>query len=416
MTSYSGRDFWESHKPPWPVVPLRRVARLGTGHTPSRSIPEYWEDCTIPWVTTEDLTSREGSALRPLLHTRQQISQLGLANSAAELHPAETVMLCRTASIGHVVRVGKPMATTQAFVTWTCKPSLNPRYLTAVLTAMNPEFHRLAYGSTHLTIYMPDVEQLRVPVPPVPTQLAIADFLDTEIARIDALISKKHRLINLAKLRLLVLANDITRSGSLVAARRLLGGVKTGTTPGGDDAALIREDGDVEWVSPSDVAGGLRLLPAARSVDARALHRGVLPTFPAGSVLVVGVGATAGRVAFLDREVTGNQQMTCLVPNRLMDARFLAWQLYARSDELRGTAPYSTLPILNNDFLRSLYLYVPDIQEQRERVVALDAHLSRESKLERLMTKQIMLLQEHRQALITAAITGKCQYRRWPRE
>lgn len=52
-------------------------------------------------------------------------------------------------------------------------------------------------GSTHQTIYMPDVSRFSTPVPPLEEQLVIADFLDRETAQIDALIKKKRRLIEL---------------------------------------------------------------------------------------------------------------------------------------------------------------------------------------------------------------------------
>ena len=144
MTTYSGRIFGE-FSCRWPLAPLKALASVGTGHT-RLDHPEWWQDCTIPWVTTEDLTSRSDSGLAPLMHTNQRSAELGLANSAAVLHSTDTVMLSRTASVGHVVRIGRPMATTQAFVTWTCGPLLDPRYLVLVLIAMKPEFERIAYG------------------------------------------------------------------------------------------------------------------------------------------------------------------------------------------------------------------------------------------------------------------------------
>lgn len=186
----------------WQVVPLRYVARMGTGHTPDRSKSHYWENCAVPWVTTGDVTGRLGP-LDPLLDTEQKISEVGLANSAAVLHAEGTVMLSRTASVGHSVRIGKPMATTQAFVTWTPGPQLDSRYLLLVLRAMAQEWERLAYGSTHLTIYMPDLESVRIPLPPIEEQRRIANFLDGEAGRIDKMRSGRSRLVKLLEERLM---------------------------------------------------------------------------------------------------------------------------------------------------------------------------------------------------------------------
>jgi type I restriction enzyme S subunit len=46
---------------------------------------------------------------------------------------------------------------------------------------------------------MPDIEQLRVPLPELPVQDAVADFLDAETARIDTLIAKKRRMLELLR-------------------------------------------------------------------------------------------------------------------------------------------------------------------------------------------------------------------------
>src|SRR5208283_908913 len=52
-------------------------------------------------------------------------------------------------------------------------------------------------GSTHQTIYMPQVQSFATPIPPIPGQRAIIGFLDRETAKLDALIAKKQRLIEL---------------------------------------------------------------------------------------------------------------------------------------------------------------------------------------------------------------------------
>jgi type I restriction enzyme S subunit len=141
---------------------LSLVAKLGTGHTPDRSKPAYWEDCTIPWVTATDLSSR-AEPFERLMETTQHVSELGVANSAAVVHPPGTVMLCRTASVGLICRIGVPMATTQDFVTWTPGPELDSEYLMFCLVSMRQEWIRLKFGSTHNTIYFPDIQSVSIP-------------------------------------------------------------------------------------------------------------------------------------------------------------------------------------------------------------------------------------------------------------
>ncbi|OFW74700.1 MAG: hypothetical protein A2Y55_08910 [Actinobacteria bacterium RBG_16_68_12] len=123
-----------------------------------------------------------------ITETREKISELGLVNSAAELHPAGTVVLCRTASAGFSAIMGTDMATSQDFVTWTCSDRLESRYLLMCLRAMRLDLvGRLAFGSTHKTIYMPDIEDLKIPLPPLEEQRAALADIDRRLEGIDAL-------------------------------------------------------------------------------------------------------------------------------------------------------------------------------------------------------------------------------------
>ena len=66
------------------------------------------------------------------------------------------------------------MATSQDFAAWTCGSKLDPRFLLLCLRAMRPDLlGRLATGSTHKTIYMPDIQSLSIPLPPMEEQAEI---------------------------------------------------------------------------------------------------------------------------------------------------------------------------------------------------------------------------------------------------
>jgi type I restriction enzyme, S subunit len=170
----------------WKVALLRLVAQQGTGHTPSRSHPEWWipEECVVPWVTTGEVQQVRSDRVRVITETREKVSHIGIANSSAEIHPKGTVFLCRTASAGYSGIMGSDMATSQDFATWTGSELLDPEYLLFCLRAMRPDLiGRLATGSTHKTIYMPDIQALKIPVPPIAEQQEIAALLKREIDR-----------------------------------------------------------------------------------------------------------------------------------------------------------------------------------------------------------------------------------------
>lgn len=185
----------------WSVTPIRRVARLESGHTPSRSVPAYWKNCTIPWFTLADIwqVRKEGRVV--IEETSELISELGLANSSARKLPAGTVVLSRTASVGFPAILGVDMATSQDFAAWICGEKLHNRYLYLCVAAMRDELDRLNMGSTHKTIYMPDIAGFRCPLPPLPEQRKLAEHVFRGLSRIDRTIERVTLSMDLLKER-----------------------------------------------------------------------------------------------------------------------------------------------------------------------------------------------------------------------
>jgi len=185
----------------WEVKPIRKAAKLESGHTPSRSHPEYWLNCTVPWFTLADVWQIREQGADYIHKTKEMVSEAGLANSSARLLPKGTVMLSRTASVGFSAIMGVDMATTQDFANWVCGPSLKQEFLLQVLRSMRTDFDRMMMGSTHNTIYMPDIQALRFALPPKPEQEAITDFVASETAKIDTLAAEAEDATNLLQER-----------------------------------------------------------------------------------------------------------------------------------------------------------------------------------------------------------------------
>ncbi|MBV1919728.1 MAG: restriction endonuclease subunit S, partial [Pseudomonadales bacterium] len=157
----------------WEWVKLTDVARLESGHTPSRKYPEYWGG-DIPWIGIKDATSNHGYAIDD---TFQHVTQEGIDNSSARILPANTVCLSRTASVGYVIVINKPMATSQDFVNWVCSEKIDYRYLASVLFAENSSYSLFSRGTTHQTIYFPEAKAFHLLLPSIETQTKIADVI-----------------------------------------------------------------------------------------------------------------------------------------------------------------------------------------------------------------------------------------------
>ncbi len=152
---------------------LTQVARLESGHTPKREREDYWSG-DIPWIGIRDATGNHG---RTIDATGEYATQAGIDGSSARVLPTGTVCLSRTASVGFVVQMGRPMATSQDFVNWVCGPELNPAYLRFVLMLEQESIRRFAHGTTHQTMYYPEAKALHALLPDRATQDAVAEVL-----------------------------------------------------------------------------------------------------------------------------------------------------------------------------------------------------------------------------------------------
>lgn len=166
----------------WHLVQLATVARLESGHTPSRKHPEYWQG-EIPWISLADTDRLKRLVISD---TTETTGPLGIANSSARILPRDTVVFSRTATVGLCSRMGREMATSQDFANWVCGPRVNSRYLVQVFRHMDREWRRLQAGSTHQTLYMPVFKRLQILLPPLDEQAVIASVGEAFDCRVEA--------------------------------------------------------------------------------------------------------------------------------------------------------------------------------------------------------------------------------------
>ncbi|MCF4122001.1 restriction endonuclease subunit S [Antribacter sp. KLBMP9083] len=178
---------------PWPNVLLDSVAMRGSGHTPSRKHPDYW-DGDVKWVSLKDTARLDNGLINT---TGVTITESGLAHSAAVVHPRGSVILLRDAGIGKSAVLASDMAVSQHFMAWRCGPKLHNWFLYYVLQFRKPEFERIANGSTIKTIGLDYFRQLQIALPDLPEQRSIAGVLsavDAAIAMTERLIAKKRAI------------------------------------------------------------------------------------------------------------------------------------------------------------------------------------------------------------------------------
>ena len=263
------------------------------------------------------------------------------------------------------------------------------------------------------------------PLPPLPEQTAIADFLDRETGRIDTLVAKKRRLIALLKEKRTVLISRTVTRGLPASVARAFGlephtrfkdsGIEwLGQVPEGWEVTALK------WRIRTKSGDGIPTFEVSpeKSVDANIPvigGNGIMGYCSSANsntpVLAVGrVGALCGNVHEINYSawITDNS-LVLTVQRNTFDLKYLASVLRTRN--LNEIADKTAQPLITGTRVRAEFAPVPPLPEQ----TAISTYLDRETaKIDRLVEKIELLisrLQEYRAALITAAVTGKIDVR-----
>ncbi len=294
------------------------------------------------------------------------------------------------------------------------RPGLEPRFFAYALRAQAWSGYTRAFargvreGGADFRRWS-TLGDLRLPAPSTEIQRAVADFLDAETTRIDALVIRKRRLLSLISLRRRAAIGEAINStgGEELPLRRVI-------------EAFI----DYRGATPEKVAAGVPLVTATNVADgeidfslgeqfvseetyAEWMRRG-LPE--AGDVLLT-TEAPLGEVAMIDEpRIALAQRIILLKPDRRrVEPEFLYASLRSPQvqADLLSRASGSTVWGIRADRLRDVRLHVPHLIDQR-RIVTTSQRLQQEYQRARgLLRVQVDLLRERRQALITAAVTGQ---------
>lgn len=256
-----------------------------------------------------------------------------------------------------------------------------------------------------------DLRGVSIPEVPHHEQRRIADFLDDRVTRIDKITTARRRqavLIELARmerLRQLTEGSGASQGWSRprVAHVFLTG---SGSTPPSD--RLSYYDGGVPWVNTGDVRDG-PLTCTARTVSESALADfSTLVLYPAGSLVIAmyGQGATKGRTALLERAACVNQAC-CVLQG---DAQLLRWAFHwfrAHKREIVELANGAGQPNLSQETIRNVRLAIPKREFTEPLLQEIEEHEATVAKAQQRLNVQTDLLQEYKQSLITAAVTGE---------
>ena len=153
---------------------------VGSGTTPKSDNLEYY-DGDIPWVTTSEL--RESI----IENTSQKISVDALqSHSALKIFPKESIVIAMYgATIGRLGILGIKATVNQACCVFANPVTFDPRFFYYWLLMRKPILISLSTGGGQPNLSLDDLKQIKIPIPSLQEQEAIAIFLDQATATVD---------------------------------------------------------------------------------------------------------------------------------------------------------------------------------------------------------------------------------------
>ena len=174
----------------WRVCRVKEVATIKTGNTPDKQYQnEYYStDSGVPWIKAENL-----GFMVPISQTAEYLTEEGVKQG--RIFPPRTVFVCCIASIGKVGYSEKVASCNQQLNVLVFNSRMYWKYGFYVTIAAEEEYLVRASGNVVKILNSSEQGLIAVPLPSIPEQQAIADYLDEKCAAIDAMVAEKEALI-----------------------------------------------------------------------------------------------------------------------------------------------------------------------------------------------------------------------------
>jgi type I restriction enzyme S subunit len=286
-------------------------------------------------------------------------------------------------------------------------------------------------GGVRQTIGQEELGNLEIPVPPLNEQQIISKFLDRETAKIDELIKKQEKLIELIiEKRISCITNSVTgRLNNKWEFKktgfdwldtlpkhwhfRKLSNLSSKIGDGLHGTPEYVESSNIHFINGTNLRNGfIFITESTRCIDSKEAHKYRMELNE--STVLMSINGTIGNLALYRGEsIILGKSASYINVGDLLHREFLYY--YLQSSPLSHfydlSVTGSTILNLSLETIRNTYIALPPIQEQVEIVNYLNNALAKIDELLSDSYKSIELLKEHRASLISAAVTGKIDVR-----
>jgi len=380
----------------WEKVNIEEIGTITSGGTPSTGNPAYWNG-DIGWITPKDLSNYE---FRFILNGERNISEEGLKNSSAKLVKANTVLLSSRAPIGYLAIAQEELTTNQGFKNITPNEKCDSIFLFYCLKNNVEYLKSLGVGATYPELSATRLKEVKLSIPPIPTQRKIASILSAY----DDLIENNLKRIKLLEEKASLRYKQIVREEKL--EKHILsnfGDIITGKTPSTTIADYFGDD--VPFIKTPDMHNQIFIEHTDQMLSelgAKSQEKKFLPPL---SLCVSCIG-TAGVVGITSKPSQTNQQINSIVfnePNNVYFFYALMSQMKEQLDALGSNG--STFTNVNKNKFENMEVFVPNQKTLNEFAEEFEAPFSLILTLQKQNTK----LREARDILLPKLMNGQIE-------
>ena len=401
-------------------------------------IPQEWEMSKIRYLVTTRSEKRITDSSVPYIGLENIESQTGkFVKTGIQVDKSENIVV----EIGDVL-FGKlrpylrkywratftSTASSEFPVFQSSELDMNFLYYAIQSDSFIEEVNTSTYGSKMPRASWEYIKNMRIAFPTsLVEQQKIADFLDKKTAQLDKVKSLlEEQIQKLKDYRASLIYETVTKGLDKTVpmkdsgidwigqvpegweVKRLKDYVdfQTGTTPP-QSIGVNQERKGVRWFKPGDFSDeSVDLTSAENYITSEVVNQQKLSVYPEKTILVVGI-ASIGKVGYSENHSYSNQQITALKVTGQIFPKYLAYLMFSSGQYIRETALYTIVPIINNQYLSSLKIVLPNRVVQETIVEYLDKKIEQINKMIVIKNDQIKNINKQRQTLIYDYVTGK---------
>lgn len=393
----------------WEVIKTSLLyPNIGSGTTPSTSRKDYYTEEGYFWLQTGDLN--DGI----ITNTSKKISKIAVQECNIKFYSAGSIVIAMYgATIGKIGLLKIKTATNQACCVLPQSNNMNESFSFYIYQIAKSQMLLEAVGGGQPNISQNIISRLKVPVPPLPEQLAIASYLDKRCGEIDKAIDcQRQRIALLEELRQSIITHAVTR---------------------GLDPKMPLKDSGVEWigmvpehwkmhrfkdflafknlVSTDENKIGLENIESktGKFIETNTEFNGNGMAFDKGDIVYGKLRPYLQKVWVATFKGNAVGDFYVFKPKTNCHNQYAFYVMLSNGFTLicNGATLGAKMPRVSSDFIRGLYYFLPPLPEQRAIASYLDKRCKKIENTIANQQKQISLLQELKQSIITEAVTGK---------